>query len=201
LYALNAAVKKGGDAPPKLRPAEVFAEYRERVIKFIRRRVGLLEDAEDIMQEVFYQYSRMDSLARPVEQTAAWLYRTARNKIINHRNKKKETALPEYYDEDGDEYIFAEIADTLFDEAVTPETEYLRTLIFDEIRYALAELPEEQRRVFELSEFEGFSMKEIAAESGAPVNTILSRKHYAVLFLRKRLKELYADVMGADLLR
>ncbi|MHB9294747.1 putative ECF RNA polymerase sigma factor SigW [Pillotina sp. SPG140] len=183
-------------ALPKPRAAEVFAAYRERITAFIRKRVRLLEDAEDIMQEVFYQYVRIDSLARPVEQTAAWLYRVARNNIINHQNKKKETALPEYYDEDGEEYIFAEIADTLFDETVTPETEYLRTLIFDEVRYALDGLPEEQREVFVLSELDGFSMKEIAAKTGAPVNTVLSRKHCAVLFLRKRLKELYDDVMG-----
>jgi RNA polymerase sigma factor (sigma-70 family) len=183
---------------PKTRAAEIFTEYRERIIKFIRKRVRLIEDAEDILQEVFYQYSRMDSLARPVEQTAAWLYRVARNKIINHQNKRKETALLEYYDEDEEDYIFAEIADTLFGEEVTPETENLRVMLLEEIQTALAELPEEQRTVFELSEFEGFSVKEIAEKTGVPVNTMLSRKHYAVMHLRKRLKELYSDVMGKD---
>jgi RNA polymerase sigma factor (sigma-70 family) len=186
---------KSGNASPR-RASEVFAAYRECVIAFIRRRVRLLEDAEDIMQEVFYQYSRMDSLARPVEQTAAWLYRVARNKIINHRNKKKESPLPQYYDDDEDDFLFDEIADIVYAEEATPETEYLRALILDEIRYALDELPKEQRDVFEQSEFLGFSVKEIAEKTGVPVNTVLSRKHYAVLFLRKRLKELYADVMG-----
>jgi RNA polymerase sigma factor (sigma-70 family) len=186
------------EALPKTRAAEVFASYRKRLTQFIRKRVRLLEDAEDIMQEVFYQYSRMDSLARPVEWTAAWLYRVARNNIINHQNKKKESPLPEYYDEDEDDFLFEEIADIVYSEEATPETEYLRALIFDEIHYALDELPKEQRDVFELSELEGFSMKEIAAKTGAPVNTVLSRKHYAVLFLRKRLRELYDDVMGMD---
>jgi RNA polymerase sigma factor (sigma-70 family) len=197
LYALNATAKGPGEEMPKTGAAEIFAEYRERLIKFIRLRVARFEDAEDILQEVFYQYSRMDSLARPVEQTAAWIYRVARNKIINHQNKKKETALPEYY-YDEDDFLFEETADIVYSEETTPETEYLRALIFDEIQYALNELPKEQREVFEQSEFYNYSAKEIAKKTGMPVNTVLSRKHYAVKFLRKRLRELYDDVMGMD---
>jgi RNA polymerase sigma factor (sigma-70 family) len=181
---------------PQETAGNIFTAYRERIACFIRKRVRLFEDAEDILQEVFYEYSRMDSIAHPVRETAAWLYRVARNKIINHWNKKKETPLPEYYDENNDEYVFADIVDTFFGEAATPETENLRKLVAEEIQTALDELPEEQRTAFELSEFQGMAVKEIAERTGAPVNTVLSRKHYAVKYLRKRLKELYADVMG-----
>jgi RNA polymerase sigma factor (sigma-70 family) len=181
---------------PQKIAGDIFTAYRGRIAQFIRARVRLLEDAEDILQEVFYEYSRMESIARPVRRTAAWLYRVARNKIINHRNKKKETPLPEYYGEDDDAFVFADIADTLFGEAITPETENLRELIAREIEAALADLPEEQRAAFEFSEFQGMAVKDIAEKTGVPVNTALSRKHYAVKYLRGRLKELYADVMG-----
>jgi RNA polymerase sigma factor (sigma-70 family) len=180
---------------PQETAGNIFALYRDRITCFIHKRVRLFEDAEDILQEVFYEYSRMDSLARPIRQTAAWLYRVARNKIINHWNKKKESPLPAYYDEDDDRYVIADIVDTLFGETVTPETENLRRLVADEIQTALAELPEAQRTAFELSEFQGMAVKEIAEKTNVPVNTVLSRKHYAVKYLRKRLKELYADVM------
>jgi RNA polymerase sigma factor (sigma-70 family) len=183
---------------PENKPVEIFTAYRERLIKFIRSRVARLEDAEDIMQEVFFQYIHMDDLDRPIENTAAWLYRVAQNKIINHQTKKKEVPLPVYYDEDEDSFLFEEIADIMYSEETTPETEYLRILIFDEIQYAINELPREQREVFEQTEFYNYSVKEIADKIGAPVNTVLSRKHYAVKTLRKRLKELYADVMGKD---
>jgi RNA polymerase sigma factor (sigma-70 family) len=176
--------------------AQIFTVYRARLTNFIRKWVVSLEDAEDITQEVFYQFAKMDSLARPVEQTAAWLYRVARNKIINHQSKKRDAELPVYYDEEDDEFVFQDIADVVFDTEQTPETEYLRSMILDEVKTALAELPEEQREVFELTEFSVFSVKEVAEKTGAPVSTVLSRKHYAVLHLRKRLKELYADIMG-----
>jgi RNA polymerase sigma factor (sigma-70 family) len=180
---------------------EIFAEYRERLLKFIRARTGVLEDAEDILQDVFYQFARMDSgllgsLSKPVEQTAAWLYRAARNRIIDKNRKKKDEPLPAYYDEDEDEYIFDEITDIVYGAETTPETEHLRSLILEEIKTTIDELPEEQRTVFELTEIAGFSVKEVAEKMHAPLNTVLSRKHYAVKRLRKRLAELYSDVMG-----
>jgi RNA polymerase sigma factor (sigma-70 family) len=173
----------------------VFVRYRGRLENFIRRRVPTLEDAEDILQEIFYQFTRMDSLARPVEQTAAWLYRVARNMISNWRSKKRDEPYPVEYKENG-EQVFRDFADLLFDAEVSPETEYLRSLVWDEIRGALAGLPEEQRFIFEQTELLDIPVKEISRITGVPVNTLLSRKHYAVLRLRKRLEQLYAELMG-----
>jgi len=176
---------------------EIFKSYRERLFRFIRARVHIPEDAEDILQETFYQLARMSSMALPVEQTTAWLYRVARNKIIDRSRKKKNEPLPAAFDdEDEDDYVFEDITDIVHGEAATPETEYLRSLILAEIAAALEELPKEQRDVFEWTEFDNMSVKEAAAEAGVPVNTALSRKHYAVRHLRKRLKDLYADVVG-----
>ncbi|MDR1315922.1 MAG: sigma-70 family RNA polymerase sigma factor, partial [Spirochaetales bacterium] len=130
--------------------AEIFTTYRERLLKFISSRVRSLEDAEDILQDVFYQFTRVNDLANPVEWAAAWLYRAARNKIIDSGRKKKDAPLPasrNEYEEDGDEYIFDDIADILYGKETGPETEYLRALILEEIQTALDELPEEQRTV------------------------------------------------------
>jgi RNA polymerase sigma factor (sigma-70 family) len=179
--------------------AETFKLHRDRLLKFIRSRVRLLEDAEDILQDVFGEFARADGGAigavNPVENTAAWLYRAARNKIIDHYRKKKNEPFPVVYGEEEDEYIFDEIADILYGAAATPETEYLRGLFLDEIQTALDDLPEEQRTVFELTEIAGLPVKEAAEKTHTPVNTVLSRKHYAVKHLRKSLAELYTDLM------
>jgi RNA polymerase sigma factor (sigma-70 family) len=146
------------------------------------------------MQEVFYQFTRVNTLANPVENAAAWLYRAARNRIIDHYKKKKDEPLPVFYDEE-DEHVLDEIADIVY-AGETPETEYLRSLIMEEIQNTLDDLPKEQREVFVMTELLDFSVKETAEKTHAPVNTVLSRKHYAVKFLRSRLLELYCDVMG-----
>jgi RNA polymerase sigma factor (sigma-70 family) len=185
------------NAAPRAAVSGAFAEYRVRLENFIRRRVPALEDAEDILQEIFYQFTRMDSLAKPVEQTAAWLYRVARNMISNWRSKKRDAPYPLEYDEDGDA-VFQDFADLLFDVEVTPEAEYLRALVWEEIEAALAELPAEQRYIFEQTELLGLPVKEISRISGTPVNTLLSRKHYAVLRLRKRLQSLYRELLGDE---
>ena len=176
--------------------AAVFTGYRKRLLHFIRSRVNRIEDAEDILQEVFYQFSKVNDKLNPIENTAAWLHRAARNRIINQYKKKKDEPLSASYDEDEEEYIFDEIADILYGEETTPETEILRTLVFEEIQTALADLPKEQREVFEMTELLDFSVKEVAERTQTPVNTVLSRKHYAIIYLRKRLEELYSDVMA-----
>jgi RNA polymerase sigma factor (sigma-70 family) len=182
-------------APPET-VSRAYAGYRRRLEKFIRLKVPTLEDAEDILQEIFYQLARMDSLAKPVEQTAAWLYRVARNMISNWRVKKRDAPFPVDVDGNGD-MVLRDFADLLFDDEVTPETEYLRSLVWDEIEAALAGLPEEQRYIFEQTELLDIPVKEISRISGVPVNTLLSRKHYAVVRLRKRLRNLYDGLMGA----
>jgi RNA polymerase sigma factor (sigma-70 family) len=137
----------------------------------------------------------MDSVAKPVEQVSAWLYRVARNQIINWYAKKRDEPLPIIADDEEDNDILADFADVLFSNDSTPETEYLRSLVLAEIETALAELPPEQRDIFEQTEFLDIPVKEIAKMTGTPVNTLLSRKHYAVLRLRKQLKNLYSDIV------
>jgi RNA polymerase sigma factor (sigma-70 family) len=184
---------------PKTNAEDAFSTYGERIANFIRKRVSSAEDAEDIFSEVFYQLSRMDSgllgsLAKPVEQVSAWLYRVARNNIINWYAKKKNEPLPISTDDEDDDML-ADFADLLFSNDSTPETEYLRSLIWAEIETALAELPAEQREIFEQTEFMDIPVKEISKITGTPVNTLLSRKHYAVLRLREKLKHLYSDIV------
>jgi RNA polymerase sigma factor (sigma-70 family) len=175
--------------------AQTFTEYRERLLKFIRSRVRALEDAEDILQDVFYQYANVNSIINPIENAAAWLYQVARNRIIDHHKKKKDEPLPTHYDEDEDDYIIDEIADIIYGKETTPETEMFRNLFLEEIQAALSELPKEQHEVFEMTELLDFSVKEVAEKTKTPVNTVLSRKHYAVKYLRVRLKELYISIM------
>ena len=175
---------------------EISIGFRKRLLNFIRLRVRRFEDAEDILSEVFYQFARVNDVINPIENISAWFYRAAKNKIIDHHRKKKDETFPVSYDEDDDEYVFDEIADIIYGEETTPETEMLRSLVFEEIQTALADLPKEQREVFEMTELLDFSVKEVAEKTHTPVNTVLSRKHYAVKFLRKRLEELYNDVMA-----
>jgi len=176
--------------------AQAFSEYRGRLLKFIRSRVRALEDAEDIVQDVFYQYMRVNELANPVEQTAAWLYRVARNKIIDSYKKKESIPFSALTNTENDEDV-SDIIDMLSCDETTPETAALNALVWEELETALAELPEAQRDIFIQTEMEGLSVKEIAEKTGVQVNTLLSRKHYAVIFLRKRLQEVYADVVGS----
>jgi len=169
--------------------------YKPRLKAFINKRVSNKEDAEDILQDVFYQLAKVDTAMNPIEQVTAWLYRVARNMIINKQIKKHEVELPSYQNEDDD--VMQDITEMLFSKQTSPspETEYLRSLMWIELENALAELPQEQREVFEKSELDGLSFKEISEETGISVNTLLSRKRYAVLHLRKRLSELYEEII------
>jgi RNA polymerase sigma factor (sigma-70 family) len=176
---------------------KLIAQYQPQLKSFIRKRVNNREDAEDILQDVFYQFVKtVDTAMNPIEQASAWLYRVTRNTIINKGKKKREEKLPAYlYDADG--FITEESTEILFDSdssPATPETEYLRSLIRRELESALSELPPEQREAFELMELDGLPAKEISNNTGTPVNTLLSRKHYAVIHIRKRLQELYDDI-------
>jgi RNA polymerase sigma factor (sigma-70 family) len=174
---------------------KAIKSYGQGLLSFIRRRVKNDADAEDILQDVWYQLSSVVNSA-PVEQTGAWLYRVARNKITDKYRKHTEWLLDDLLyagseDEEDEQPDFGAI---LLTETNTPETEYLRSMFWEELFAALGELPAEQRQVFVWQELENQSFEEIAQHTGININTLVSRKRYAVLHLRQRLKELYEDV-------
>jgi RNA polymerase sigma factor (sigma-70 family) len=185
-----------GMTEPRRPISEIFAEERTRLRNFIRRRVPDPSDAEDIVQEVFYELVEANHLLMPIEHVTGWLFRVARNRITDFFRKKK----PESFsgaaveDEDGE---LLQFEDLLPSPDVGPEALYARSVLLDELEHALDELPEEQRDVFVAHELQGRSFKEMAAESGVSLNTLLSRKRYAVLYLRERLQSIYDEFTKA----
>jgi RNA polymerase sigma factor (sigma-70 family) len=174
---------------------QTIKSYGKNLLGFIRRRVKSDADAEDILQDVWYQFSSVIN-SQPIEQTGAWLYKVATNKITDKHKKKSETLLDDMLvgsdeDPDDDDTDFKAI---LLTEASTPETEYLRNLFWEELFLALDELPEKQRQVFIWNELEDVSFAEMAELTGDNVQTLVTRKRYAVLHLRKRLKQLYEEI-------
>ncbi len=168
---------------------------RKRLLDFIRRRVPTQEDAEDILQDVFYELVNTYRLMKPVEQMASWLFTVARNKITDRYRKKKPDSLEQHFGiRSGDDGERLNIADFLPANSNSPETEMMRDAITEGLMAALEQLPKEQRDVFIMHEIEDKSFQEISEISGVNVNTLLSRKRYAVLFLRERLKDLYKDL-------
>jgi len=163
-----------------------------RLRSFIRRRVADPRDAEDILQEVFFELVEANRLLMPIEHVTAWLFRVARNRITDLFRKKKPANFSDV-NAAGDEGELRQLEDLLPSPDAGPEAEYFRQVLLDEMEAALDELPEEQREVFVGHEIEGRSFKEMAKETGASVNTLLSRKHYAVLHLRKRLRSAYSE--------
>ncbi|MDR2127263.1 MAG: sigma-70 family RNA polymerase sigma factor [Prevotellaceae bacterium] len=179
---------------------KLISEYQQQLKFFIRKRVSDKNDAEDILQDVFYQLIKtVNNAIDPIEHAAAWLYRVTRNTIINHGRKKRDEAMPVMQSRDGDDEAMQDISEIIFDceFSSSPEIEYLRSLVWDELENALSELPPQQREIFELTELEGISMKEISNATGISINTLLSRKHYAVLHLRTRMRELYNDIISS----
>jgi RNA polymerase sigma factor (sigma-70 family) len=174
---------------------EIIKEYGARLKGFIRKRVRSVDDADDILQEVFYQLAEADRLMKPVDQIAAWLYTVARNRITDSYRKKKTESLPELSSDFDDEAFIGDLSALLFDNGSTPETEYLRSMVWAELEKALEELPPEQRQVFVMNELEDVSFKEMSGLTGESVSTLISRKRYAVLHLRQRLQDLYDEFM------
>jgi RNA polymerase sigma factor (sigma-70 family) len=174
------------------RISETIGREQARLRNFIRRRVPSREDAEDILQDVFSELVEAHRLMQPIEQAGAWLFRVARNRITDLFRKKKPEALQDQpmSSMDGEQFT---LEDLLPSPDAGPDAAYARTVLFDELDNALDELPEEQREVFIAHEIEGRSFKELAAESGLTVNTLLSRKHYAVIHLRQRLQAIYDE--------
>jgi RNA polymerase sigma factor (sigma-70 family) len=167
-------------------------QEQARLRAFIRRRVPDQGDAEDILQDVFYELVQAYRLLQPIEQVGAWLFRVARNRITDRFRKRQSVSSSDLQaiSEDG-ETLWLE--DFLPSPDAGPEAAYARSLLFDELEDALDELPNEQRQVFVAHEIEGLTFKQIAAETGVGVNTLLSRKRYAVLYLRQRLEEIYYE--------
>jgi RNA polymerase sigma factor (sigma-70 family) len=174
--------------------ADVIANERPRLRSFIRRRVANDADADDLLQDVFAELVEAYRLLMPIEFVTGWLFRVARNRITDLFRKKRPEAFGDALREDEDGELL-KVEDLLPSPEAGPEAQYIRTLLLDELQQALAELPAEQRDVFVAHELEGRSFKELAAESGVSVNTLLSRKRYAVLHLRKRLQTIHDELI------
>lgn len=166
---------------------------RTRLRNFIRTRVPDPSEAEDIMQDVFYELVEACRLPEPIEQVGAWLFKVARNRIVDRFRKKKETALADVGDNADEGEDDGWLEQMLPDTDAGPEAAYARSLLLAELQDALEELPPEQREVFIAHELERRSFKELAAASGVSINTLLARKRYAVLHLRSRLQTLYDE--------
>jgi len=175
------------------RISRVVEREQSRLLRFIRRHVPDPADAEDILQDVFYELVEANRLLMPIDHVTAWLFRVARNRIVDlFRKKKPERGSATAED---DEVPWEEL---LPSPDAGPEALYARHLLLEEMEAALAELPREQREVFVDHELEGKSFKQMAAETGVGVNTLLSRKHYAVLRLRERLQDVYDELANQE---
>jgi RNA polymerase sigma factor (sigma-70 family) len=176
------------------RISDVVKREQSRLLNFIRRRVPDPLDAEDILQDVFYRLVEANRLLMPIEHATGWLFRVARNRITDLFRKKEPENFSEIELED-EEGALLRFEDLLPSPDAGPEALYARNVLLRELERAVAELPKDQREVFVAHEFEGRSFKELSAETGVSVNTLLSRKRYAVLHLRERLQRVYDEFM------
>jgi RNA polymerase sigma factor (sigma-70 family) len=177
------------------RLSETFDREQGRLRNFIRRRVPDEAEAEDILQDVFYELVEAYRMMKPIEQVSAWLFRVARNRIIDFfRKKKPETrGVQGATDVEGNEIPSWE--DLLPSPEAGPDAVFARTVLLEQVAAALDELPEEQREIFVANEFDGRTFQEISDATGVSLNTLLSRKRYAVLFLRRRLQSIYREYL------
>ena len=175
------------------RISEVVEREHSRLRNFIRRRVPDARDAEDILQDVFYELVEANRLLVPIDHVTGWLFRVARNRITDLFRKRRTESVRDaaVADEDGE---VLRLEDLLPSPEAGPEALYARNVLLEELELAVDELPEEQRDVFVAHELEGRSFKEMAAETGVSVNTLLSRKRYAVLHLRERLQRIHDEL-------
>lgn len=172
--------------------SEVVKDYGSQLFRFIKGKVSKTEDAEDILQEVWYQTSRLVNID-DLENVGAWLYSVTRNKITDNYRKKKSDSLEDYtYEDEDGSFSIKEIL--LADDSNNPELKMFKDIFWDELMKALDELPDNQRRVFFQNEIEEKTLQEIADEEGENLKTVISRKGYAVKHLRKRLKHLYNEL-------
>jgi len=179
------------------RITEVVKRERSRLRNFIRRRVPDPRDVEDVLQEVFYELVEANRLLMPIEHITGWLFQVARNRIIDLFRKKKPESFRDLAltDDEGD---LTQLQELLPSPNAGPEAMYARSVLLDELELALNELPKEQREVFIAHELEGRSFKELAAETGVSINTLLSRKRYAIKHLRRRLQDIYDEFTNRE---
>lgn len=177
---------------PDQRISDVVEREQSRLRNFIRRRVPDPTDAEDVLQDVFYELVEANRLLMPIDHVTGWLFRVARNRIVDlFRRKKPERFSDARVTHENGELL--ELGELLPSPDAGPDAVYVRNVLIEELELALGELPEEQRDVFVAHELEGRSFKEMAAETGVSVNTLLSRKRYAVLHLRRRLQHIHDE--------
>ncbi|WP_326990333.1 RNA polymerase sigma factor [Chitinophaga sp. 212800010-3] len=170
-------------------------QERKRLLHFIRQRVSNTSDAEDILQDVFYQFTEYLKLGSQIDSITGWLFAVTRNKITDWFRKKKESPFADHTREiEGEEVLF--LPELLSDKNLEADTPLVKKIMYEAIMEAIDELPPDQRQVFLQHEVEGKSFKEISEETGVGVNTLLSRKRYAVLYLRDRLTELYQELLN-----
>ncbi|MPW09920.1 sigma-70 family RNA polymerase sigma factor [Paraburkholderia sp. CNPSo 3155] len=174
--------------------AATVVRERTRLVNFIRRRIRDPDDAEDILQDVFHEFVQAYRLPAPIEQASAWLFRAARNRIIDRFRKKKEQPLTDLFEADEDASSEYRLDLALPAHEAGPEALYARAVLLKALQDALDELPPNQREVFIAHELEGRSFKDMVAESGVALNTLLARKRYAVLHLRARLQAIYDEL-------
>ena len=186
------AIKDDMAATQKRNITQVINDYSKRLLGFIRKRVRNEVDADDILQDVFYQFI---GNTEPIEQLTSWLFTVTRNKIIDRQRKHKPDLIEDVYTTADDEESL-NWSELFFDSSDNPETDYLRTLFWETLNEALDELPEEQKQVFILNELEGVPFKIIAEQTGETLNTLISRKRYAVLHLRQRLQVLRDELLN-----
>jgi RNA polymerase sigma factor (sigma-70 family) len=193
---LNSMALEGNDDQ---RISDVVLRERSRLRNFIRQRVSDPRDAEDVLQDVFYELVEANRLLMPIEHVTGWLFRVARNRITDLFRKKNPAGLSDSVggdtSSDDDNGKLPELEEWLPSPDAGPEAIYARGVLLDELDLALDELPEEQREVFVGHEFQGRSFKEMSAETGVSINTLLSRKRYAVLHLRERLQAIYDEMI------
>jgi len=178
------------------RISDVVIREQSRLRNFIRRRVPDPRDAEDILQDVFCELVEANRLLMPIDHVTGWLFRVARNRIIDFFRKRKPQSFSDTAIADDDDELLR-LEDLLPSPDGGPEALYARNVLLDELELAIDELPEDQREAFVGHELEGRSFKQMAAESGVSVNTLLSRKRYAVLHLRERLQKIYTEFTKA----
>ena len=176
---------------PDQRISEVVKREQSRLRNFIRRRVPDPHDAEDILQDVFYKFVEANRLLMPIEHVTGWLFRVARNRITDFFRKKRSTRFSDAAADKGGELL--QLEDLLPSADAGPDALYVRNALLEELELTVDELPQEQREVFIAHELEGRSFKQMAAETGVSVNTLLSRKRYAVRHLRERLQHIYDE--------